>query len=60
MTTIMGTSSAAALVAVHLRFDAIVEALMREIGLTRAEATAAAVAACNAYTDVEAAHHART
>ncbi len=58
MTSTIGMSSAAALVAAHLPFDAIVEGLMREVGLTRAEATTAATAACHER-DCAGARHAR-
>ena len=59
MTTITGMASASALVAVHLPFDAIVGGLMRELDLTRTEATTAAIAAYMQYSDVEGAHRAR-
>jgi hypothetical protein len=59
MTTITGMASASALVAVHLPFDAIVGGLMRELDLTRTEATTAAIAAYIERDEVEGARHAR-
>ena len=53
MTIAPGTTSALALVAVGLRFDVIVQALMRELGLTHAEATRAAFEARHGLQDVD-------
>jgi hypothetical protein len=52
-------NSATALVAACLPFDAIVEALMTEVGVTRAEATKAAFAAGDASRIATGVSHAR-
>ena len=53
MATIPGTNCAAALVALRLPPDAIVEALMKEMGLDRRQATVAAFAARQVSGDVD-------
>jgi hypothetical protein len=58
MTTLPGTNSAEALVAVRLPFDVIVQALIVEVGLTFAEATGAANAATDALREVDCVDHA--
>jgi hypothetical protein len=58
MVNIPGTSCAAALAAVRLPFEAIVDALMTELGLTYEEAVQAAAAAGQGLPDTDCVHHA--
>jgi hypothetical protein len=58
MATLPGTRCAAALAAVPLPFDVIVNALMTELGLTRSEAARAAFAARQGLRDTDRVEHA--